>query len=132
MRVPEHVRALLHPPRPETKIAVVGASRNRYKFGHIILLDLLGRGFTVFPVSPRGGELAGLKVHLELDEISEAIDIVNFVVPPEVGIEVVRSLDPKRYPVLWFQPGAGSPELDEATREFKTVVSGPCIMVEAD
>lgn len=131
MRIPAHVRALLHPPRPETRIAVVGASHHRYKFGHIILQDLRARGFTVLPVNPSGGEIAGLPVYARLDDIPGPVHIVNFVVPPKVGLELVTGLDPQRYPLLWFQPGADSSALVEATRGFETVVMGPCIMVEA-
>lgn len=132
MSIPDHVRALLHPARSTTKIAVVGASHHRHKFGNIILLDLMRRGFTVYPVNPKGGEVAGLTVHRDLREIPGSVDIVNFVVPPNDGLEVVAALDPHRFPILWFQPGAGSSALREATRSFPTVISGPCIMVEAD
>lgn len=130
MSIPDHVRALIAPSRPETRIAVVGASEHRHKFGNIILRDLRAAGFTVFPVHPRGGEVEGLRAYAQLDEIPGPVHIVNFVVPPEVGLEVVAQLDPGRYPILWFQPGAGSPALREATRGFATVVMGPCIMVE--
>lgn len=130
MSIPDHVRALIDPPRADTRIAVVGASPQRHKFGNIILRDLRAAGFTVYAVNPRGGEVEGLRVHERLEDLPEPPHIVNFVVPPEVGLKLVADLDPDRFPLLWFQPGAGSPALERATRGFGTVIMGPCIMVE--
>ena len=129
-RVPKEVAALLEPPRKERKIAVVGASNARHKYGNIILKDLVAIGFTVLPVNPAEDEVEGLACHRTVDDAG-AIDIVDFVVPPDVSLEIVDQLDPARHRVLWFQPGSYDERVLRAAEKFRHVVPGPCIMVEA-
>ncbi len=130
-RVPREVAALLEPPRNDRRIAVVGASNARHKYGNIILRDLRAKGFTVVPVNPREREVEGLIAYPTIDAVPGAIDILDFVVPPEVARSIVESLDPAAHPVLWFQPGAFDVRVLEAAARFPSVVAGPCIMVEA-
>ena len=131
-RVPKEVAALLDEPRNERRIAVVGASNARHKYGNIILKDLRAKGFTVLPVNPGLDEVEGIACHATVDDAPGPIDIVDFVIPPEMSLEVVRALDPKKYRVLWFQPGSFDERVLKATEAFEHVVAGPCIMVEAE
>ena len=130
-RVPEEVAAMLEEPREARRIAVVGASNARHKYGNIILKDLRRKGFTVLPVNPRLDEVDGLVSYATVDDAPGPIDIIDFVVPPEKSLEVVRSLDPEKHRVLWFQPGSFDARVLEAAEPFEHVIAGPCIMVEA-
>ena len=130
-RVPKEVAALLDEPRKARRIAVVGASNARHKYGNIILKDLQRKGFTVLPVNPTEDEVEGRACHASVDEAPGPIDIIDFVIPPQMSLEVVRDLDPEKYRVLWFQPGSFDERVLEAARSFTHVVAGPCIMVEA-
>ena len=51
---PAQVMDLLKNKSAETRIAVVGASNNPEKYGHKIVLNLKGKGYTVLPVNPIG------------------------------------------------------------------------------
>lgn len=129
--VSAYVRGLLEPARPETRIALVGASNDRSKYGHIILSDLLRKGFTVLPVNPTERTIEGLEVHPTVSALDDPVHIVNFVVPPPVSLEVLEALDPARFRVLWFQPGAfDRAVLKRAEERFRDVLGGECIMVE--
>jgi predicted CoA-binding protein len=129
-RVPEEVAALLSAPRGERRIAIVGATTARHKYGNIILRDLRAKGFTVVPINPARDEVEGLACHAKVSDAG-AVDIVDFVVPPDVSLEVVQELDPEKHRVLWFQPGSFDARVLNAAASFEHVVAGPCIMVEA-
>src|SRR5262245_41813510 len=121
---------LLEPARPETRIAIIGASNDRRKYGRIILEDLRAKGFTVLPVNPRETNIVGLPVHAKVADVPGEVHIVNFVVPPEISLEVLEELDPARTPIVWFQPGAYDGEVLRAARaRFPRVIAGDCIMV---
>ena len=130
-RVPKEVAALLDEPRGERRIAVVGATNAVHKYGSIILKDLRAKGFTVVPVNPKETEVDGLSCHASVDDAAVPIDIIDFVVPPDVSLTVVQALDPKKHRVLWFQPGSFDQRVLKAAERFEHVVAGPCIMVEA-
>ena len=50
-------------------IAILGASADRSKFGNKAVRAFLARGFTVYPVNPKGGEVEGLPAYRSLAEI---------------------------------------------------------------
>ena len=128
-RVPQEVAALLEEPRKERRIAIVGASNARHKYGNIILRDLRAKGFTVVPVNPNEESVEGIACHASIADVPGHLDIIDFVVPPEVSLEIVESLESKA--VLWFQPGSFDQAVVDAAKRFERVVAGPCIMVEA-
>ena len=41
-------------------VAILGASADRTKFGNKAVREFLARGYTVYPVNPKGGEVEGL------------------------------------------------------------------------
>lgn len=131
MSISSHVRALLGSARASTRIAIVGASNDRRKYGHIIVQDLKQKGFTVLPVNPSETEVAGLPAFAKVADIPGDVHLVNFVVPPEIAAAVLDELDPQQTPVVWFQPGAFDRSVVDAARaRFPEVIAGPCIMVE--
>jgi predicted CoA-binding protein len=132
MSVPPHVQELLASRDGSTRIALVGATNHAWKYGSIIFNDLAQRGFTVLPINPSAGAVHGVPAYASVAEAPGPVHIVNFVVPPEVAIDVVRLLDPAVCDVVWFQPGASDAVVvREAERKFSTVIAGDCIMVVA-
>lgn len=124
------VRELLG--RRPCRVALVGASNARFKYGNIILRNLLAQGFDVLPVNPGQEQVHGIACRARVDQGAAPVDIVNVVVPPERAMVAVADTDPAVCDVIWFQPGSFDAETLTAARErFGTVIAGPCIMVEA-
>ena len=131
MVVTSTVFALLEMDPTRLRIALIGASRQRHKFGSIILADLLSKGFDVVPVNPRELELGGRPVARSVADVADPLHIVSVVVPPKRALAALEALDPSRNVLVWFQPGAYDQEtLALARRRFDHVLAGPCIMVE--
>ncbi len=63
-------------------IAVVGASADPEKAGHVLLRVLSGYPGPLYPVNPRGGEILGLPAVPRVAEVSGA-DLAILAVPPE-------------------------------------------------
>jgi hypothetical protein len=111
--------------------AVVGASHDSEKYGHKVFKDLLGAGFKVYPVNPKGGELLGQHVFKGVGDITEVIDVAIMVVPPNVSLKVLEDLADKGIEKVWFQPGSENEEvLEKAGKLELEQVNGSCIMVE--
>ena len=66
-----------------TSIAVIGASAEEKKVGHIILKNILTQDFRgkIFPVNPKGGEILGLPVFTSVTDIPGTVDLVVIVTP---------------------------------------------------
>ncbi|MFP4481714.1 MAG: CoA-binding protein [Thermovirgaceae bacterium] len=116
-----------------SKIAVVGASRNRDRPVYEVMEYLKEQDFDMYPVNPSsaGETIHDLLCYDTLREVPETVDIVALFVAPkhqETVLEDLRGLPYK--PVVWMQPGA---ENDEAEKNLKErgyeVVKGACLMM---
>jgi acyl-CoA synthetase (NDP forming) len=78
-------REAIHQAFNARSIALVGASGDPRKFGYMALNTLIQGGFDgeIYPVSPRGGELMGLKVRTAVAQIPGKLDLAVVSVPAE-------------------------------------------------
>ena len=70
--------------RPRS-VAVVGASADPAKLGHVLLANLLGSEFTgpVYPVHPGARSVRGVRAHPSVLDIPDDVDLAVLAVPPE-------------------------------------------------
>jgi len=116
-----------------SKVAVVGASRNRDRPVYEVMEYLKEQDFDLYPVNP---STAGETVHDvlcygTLQEVPETVDIVALFLAPKHQATVLEDLRRLSYkPIVWMQPGA---ENDEAEKMLKQegyeVVKGACLMM---
>ncbi len=116
----------------DTVIAVVGATDSPGKYGGRIYRDLKSKGFTVRAVNPNRETVDGDPAYPTLAAVPGTIDIVDVVVPPGVGADIVPQTAVLGLRHIWFQPGAESRELIlTAEAANLDVIHHDCIMVRA-
>jgi len=78
-------------------VAVVGASTNPEKTGHIILKNIIDGGFagSIYPVNPNAGEVLGLPAHASLGGIEGPVDVAVIVVPSKFVPDVMEEAGKK-------------------------------------
>jgi uncharacterized protein len=117
---------------PEATIAVVGATDNPQKYGSVIYKDLKRKGYRVYPVNPGRDTVDGDTAYATVADLPVAPDIIDLVVPAEVGVKVVRQALDVGYDRIWVQPGAESPELLRLLQESDAeYIADACIMVRS-
>lgn len=109
----------------QSSVAVIGASRDRRKFGNKAVRAYLECGFTVFPINPNEATIEELPAYRSLEMIDAPIDFVSLYVPPAVGLKLLPAIAAKQPKELWLNPGAESDELIEAAADLhlRTVVA---------
>ncbi len=113
------------------KIAIIGASENEQKYGNKIVKDLLSKGFEVFPVNPKGIVIENIKCFKTIEELPRDVELLVFVIPPEKGLQEVQKAVSIGYKRFWFQPGAGSKQIENFLKNTDSEYSiGKCIMIE--
>jgi len=72
-------------------VAVIGASREEKKIGHIILKNFIN-GFKgkIFPINPKADEIEGLKCYPKISEINEEIDLAVIAIPAQFVPDVLE------------------------------------------
>ena len=117
---------------PETTVAVVGATDDPSKYGHVIYRDLKRKGYTVFPVNRRRAEVDGDKAYRTLSDLPDKPTIVNIVVPPPETVEVLQQCLEQDLMNVWLQPGAERPESLAMLQERGfNYLANACIMVQS-
>jgi predicted CoA-binding protein len=111
--------------------AVVGASRDRGKYGNKVLRVYQQHGSKVYPVNPHAEEVEGLECYPDLKSLPEKVDGVSIITPPEVTEKVIQQAADLGITNVWMQPGA---ESDQAIRlaeqaGMNVIAGGPCLLV---
>ena len=78
-------------------VAVVGASRDPDKIGHVIVKNLLGAGFKgkIFPVNPNAGTILGLKTYKSVLDIPGEVETAIIAVPARLSVQVAEECGKK-------------------------------------
>lgn len=114
----------------QKKFAVVGATANPEKYGNQIFKNLRARDYEVYPVNPRLKELEGVKCYASLDDIPVKVDVVDFVVPPEVTEVTLQKCKRLGLNRIWLQPGSESEAAIAYCHENNLkVVHDVCVML---
>ena len=115
--------------------AVVGASRDRHKYGNKVLRVYQQRQRPVFVVNPSADAAAetveGLPAYPNLGSLPEAVHGASIITPPHVTERVVDDAIALGVGHLWMQPGAESRSAVEKARGagINVISGGPCILV---
>lgn len=113
------------------RLAVVGASANREKYGNKVLRAYQQNMRDVVPVNPSGGDIEGLTAYPDLASVPDRIDGISIITPPIVTDAVVAQALSLGIKNIWMQPGAESPAAIELAEHAgaNVIAGGPCVLV---
>jgi len=92
-------------------VAILGASADRRKFGNQAVRTYLRRGWAVYPVNPRGGEIEGVTCYRSLADVPVPINRVLLYLPPAVGLTLLPAIAAAKPDEFYVNPGAESAAL---------------------
>jgi hypothetical protein len=89
-------------------VAIIGASRNREKFGNKAVRAFRREGYSVYPVNPNETEIEGLPVWRSIRDVPVRPDLVSVYLPPALLLEVLPEIAERGCEELWLNPGTES------------------------
>jgi predicted CoA-binding protein len=112
-------------------VAILGASSDRTKYGNKAVRAFLAKGFDVYPVNPKGGEVEGRPVYQSLAEIPPEVklDRISVYLPPAIGLKTLPEIAARGCKELWLNPGSESDELVAAAEGVGLNVIQACSIV---
>lgn len=112
-------------------IAIVGASRDRGKFGNKAVRAYLQAGYQVFPVHPFHDVVERLTAYRSvLDLPTGKLDRISLYLPPAVLRPILDEISQKPADEVWFNPGTDAPDLVERARFLGMNVIVGCSIVD--
>jgi predicted CoA-binding protein len=111
-------------------VAIIGASRDRAKFGNKAVRAHRLRGYEVYPVNPTADEVEGLKCLPSIDAVPTPLDRVSFYVPPDVGLTLIEAVSRKQPKEVYLNPGAESEALIQKAKSLGLNVIVGCSILD--
>lgn len=98
------------------RVAIIGASADRRKYGNKAVRAYKQGGWTVYPVNPNAPEIEGLKCYASIADVPGRVDRVSMYVPPRIGMTMLAAIAAKGPKKLFFNPGSEDEEVVQAAR----------------
>jgi predicted CoA-binding protein len=113
------------------RFAVVGASKDRAKYGNKVLRAYLQNNRDAVPVNPGADEVEGLTAYRDLASVPDDVDGVSIITPPAVTEKAVEQALQRGIKQIWMQPGAESAAAIESAEKAgaNVIAGGPCLLV---
>lgn len=106
-------------------VAVIGASRDRTKFGNKAVRAHRAAGWDVIPIHPREAEIEGEEV-VALEELPRQLDRITLYVAPTVGEALLEAIASREPMELFLNPGTSSATLLSRARQLGLAVKSGC------
>lgn len=110
--------------RSDRAVAIIGASRDRAKFGNKAVRAYSEAGYTVWPVNPKGGPIEGLEVYRSVDDLPGLPHRASIYLQEADALDTLDRLARyerqagRRITVVYINPGADSPAVVERADEL--------------
>jgi acetyltransferase len=80
-----------------SSIAIIGASAEEKKVGHIVLKNLISQGYkgAIYPVNPKGGEILGKTAYASVAAIPGEVDLAVVVTPAKTVVDLAEECGKK-------------------------------------
>lgn len=87
-------------------VAIIGASRDRRKFGNKAVRAYDTRGFDVYPVNLSEAKIEGHRVFRSVRDVPVDLDVILVYLPPDKTLAVLDDIAAKGSRELYINPGA--------------------------
>lgn len=117
----------------EKKLALIGVSSKKEKFGNVVLKELKEKGFEIYPVGSNISEFEGNKVYNSIDDLPEGINYALISVAKEKSEPIVKDLIKKEIKNIWFLRGSYDPKFETLLKESNcNYIFNKCILMYAE
>ena len=107
-------------------IAVLGASRDRAKYGNKCVRAYVAEGWEVFPVNPGADEVEGLTAYPAIEAVPGELQRISVYLPPRISDRALPEIADKGAWEVWFNPGSADAEVLAKAREYGLKVVDGC------
>lgn len=111
---------------------VVGASKDRTKYGNRVLRMYVLKKLNVYPVHHTEKNIEGVDCLAKISDLPQDVESLSIITPPPVTEKMVeQAIATGHIKNIWMQPGAESDAAVENCKKhhINVIYGGPCILV---
>lgn len=112
------------------RVAIIGASADRRKFGNKSVRAHAAEGWEVCPVHPTEKEIEGHTAYAKVTDVPRPVTRVSLYLPPEVGMGVLEDIATVEPEEFFVNPGAESEALISTARSLGLEPVEACSIVD--
>lgn len=110
-------------------ITVIGASSDAKAFSNVIINELIAKGYTAYPVNPKGGIIADLKVYNNISEVPSEATAAYIITNPKQTDQALESAVNAGYKHIWVHNSCQTKSVTEFTKPDINLIYGQCIVM---
>jgi predicted CoA-binding protein len=111
-------------------VAILGASKDRAKFGNKSLRAHRAAGYEVLPIHPKETEIEGLAAYPSLAALPHAVERISVYLPPPVALALLPEIARTGAREVWFNPGAADAAVLAEARRLGIAAIDGCSIVD--
>lgn len=111
------------------RIAIIGASKDRAKFGNKAVRGFGKQGYQVYPVHPTEEQIEGWTVYRSVRDVPERPELVSVYLAPDRLLRVLSEIAERGCDELWLNPGTESEAVLTEARRLGLNVIQACSLV---
>jgi predicted CoA-binding protein len=112
-------------------VAILGASRDRRKYGNKSVRAHLQQGYQVFPVNPLATEIEGLPAYPDVASVpGGTLDRISVYLPPDVTLGLLEDIQSRGAREVWLNPGSDSPDVVARAEALGLEIIRACSIVD--
>jgi hypothetical protein len=112
------------------RVAILGASANRAKFGNRSVRAHAAAGWEVVPVNPKGGTIERLAVARALAEVPRPVERISVYLPPPTTLALLPEMAALAPAEVWFNPGSADAHVFAEARRLGLPAIDGCSIVD--
>ncbi|QDT65283.1 CoA-binding protein [Calycomorphotria hydatis] len=112
-------------------VVILGASRDRTKFGNKSLRAHQRNGYDVFPINPHAEEIEGVAAFAGIGDLPrKTFNRVSIYLPPAVLLPMLPELAELAVEEIYLNPGSESPEVIEKATALNLPIIQACSIID--
>jgi len=112
------------------KVAIIGASADRSKFGNKAVRAYKEEGFEVYPVNPHEQEIEGLKCYKSILDIPGPVQIISLYLHEKALLEILSEIKQKEeVEIVYFNPGTEFTSAIQKAQELDLPYKQQCSII---
>jgi uncharacterized protein len=116
-------------PLQKKRVAIIGASPERMKYGNRAVRGFLAAGYEVFPINPKYEIIEGIKCFSSIEALPQKPDIVSVYTPPVVSEKLIPAIAQSGAAEVYFNPGSENDKVKELATQYKIPAIFACSIV---